>query len=201
MAQVDRTPCALTFHNTKAECMKGVSNTVSIGLKRGTLELVRYDPEWERFFDSEKKRIEKSIGEFIVAIEHIGSTSIKNMYAKPIIDIAIGLEKYDDGFKCVEGLSKIGYLYLGEHGISERHYFRTDSDIVKCHIHLHEISNKEYRNHILFRDYLRDHKEDVKEYALLKHNLIRKFGNNREKYTEAKTKFINNISKKAKESN
>ncbi|MCK4575876.1 GrpB family protein [candidate division WOR-3 bacterium] len=181
--------------------MKGVSNTVSIGLKRGTLELVQYDPEWELFFDSEKKRIEKSIGKFIIAIEHIGSTSIKDMCAKPIIDIAIGLEKYDDGFECVGSLKDIGYLYLGEYGISERHYFRTDSDIVKCHIHMYEISNKEYRNHILFRDYLRSHKEDAKKYALLKHDLTQTFGNDREKYTEAKTKFINNTSKKAKESN
>jgi GrpB-like predicted nucleotidyltransferase (UPF0157 family) len=178
--------------------MKGVSNTVSIGLKRGTLELVQYDPEWELFFDSEKKRIEKSIGRFIVAIEHIGSTSIRNMCSKPIIDIAIGLEKYDDGFKCVEPLRRIGYLYLGEYGSPGRHYFRTDSEIVKCHIHMHEKISIKWENYILLRDYLRNHGEEAKEYALLKYDLKQKYGDDREKYTEAKAEFINNILKKAK---
>lgn len=174
---------------------------MTIGLKRGLLELVPYDPEWEAFFNKEKNKIRKAAGQFILTIEHIGSTSIKDMCAKPIIDIAIGLEKYDDGFECVGSLKDIGYLYLGKYGISERHYFRTDSDIVKCHIHMYDISNKEYRNHILFRNYLRNHKEDAEEYALLKYNLTQTFGNDREKYTEAKAKFINSILKKAKESN
>lgn len=174
---------------------------MTVGLKRGLLELVPYDLGWEDFFNNEKNKIREAVGQFILTIEHVGSTSLKDMCTKPIIDIAIGLEKYDDGFKCVEGLSKIGYLYSGEQGVPGRHYFRTDSDIVKCHIHMYDISNKEYRNHILFRDYLRSHKEDAKEYASLKNDLIKQFGNNREKYTEAKAEFINNILKKVKESN
>lgn len=174
---------------------------MTIGLKRGLLELVPYDPEWEVFFNNEKNEIRKAIGQFILAIEHIGSTSIKNMCAKPIIDIAIGLKKYDDGFKCVEGLSKIGYLYFGERGIPGRHYFRRDSEIVKFHLHMHEITSEEWKNHILFRDYLRNHEKEAKEYTELKYDLKHKFGNDIEKYTEAKAEFINNILKKAKESN
>lgn len=174
---------------------------MTIGLKRGLLELVAYDPEWGAFFNKEKNKIRKTVGQFTLAIEHIGSTSIKDMCAKPIIDIAIGLEKYDDGFKCVEGLSKIGYLYLGEHGVPGRHFLRTDSDVVKCHIHMYEITSAEWENHILFRDYLSNHEKEAKEYASLKNDLVKQFGNNREKYTETKAEFINNILKKAKESN
>lgn len=171
---------------------------MTIGLKRRSLELVSYDPEWEIFFNNEKNRIRKSIGHIVLAIEHIGSTSIKNMCAKPIIDIAIGLEKYDDGFKCVEPLRRIGYLYLGEHGVQGRHYFRTDSDIVKCHIHIFEISSTEWESHIMLRDYLRNHEKEAKEYTLLKYGLKQKYGDDREKYTEAKAEFISKILKKAR---
>lgn len=174
---------------------------MTIGLKRGLLKLAPYDPEWEAFFKKERNKIRKAVGQFILVIEHIGSTSIKNMCAKPIIDIAIGLKKYNDGFKCVEGLDKIGYLYFGERGIPGRHFFRRDSEIVKCHIHMYEIASAEWEYHILFRDYLSNHEKEAKEYASLKNDLIKQFGNNREKYTEAKAKFINNILKKAKESN
>ena len=172
---------------------------MTVGLKRGSLELVSYDPEWEIFFDNEKNRIRKSIGHIISAIEHVGSTSIKNMCSKPIIDIAIGLEKYDDGFKCVEPLHRIGYLYLGEYGIPGRHYFRTDSEIVKCHIHMHEKISIKWENYILFRDYLRNHEKEAKEYALLKYGLKQKHGDDREKYTEAKTEFISEILEKARQ--
>ncbi len=176
----------------------GVKRYMTIGLKRGLLELVSYDPEWGIFFDNEKNRLRKSIGHIVLAIEHVGSTSIKNMCSKPIIDIAIGLEKYDDGFKCVEPLRRIGYLYLGERGIPGRHYFRRDSEIVKCHIHMFEISSTEWESHIMFRDYLRNHEEEAKEYALLKYDLKQKHGDDREKYTEAKTEFINKIIEKAR---
>ncbi|MGB3340035.1 MAG: GrpB family protein [bacterium] len=172
-----------------------------IGLKRGLLQLVPYSAEWDLFFDREKQKIMKNIGRYVLTVEHIGSTSIKNMYAKPIIDIAIGLQEFDIGFKCLEPLKTMGYLFLGEYGIKKRHFFRTDSDIVKCHIHMYDISNQEYQNHILFRDYLREHEKEAKEYAELKKNLLLVCGNDREKYTKAKAEFIDDILKKAKESN
>lgn len=196
--------CFLTFRNDNVEYVEVVNNIMSIGMKRGILKLEPYDPEWVVFFDDEKNKIRNTIGQSILTIEHIGSTSIKSMCAKPIIDIAIGLEKYDDGFKCVEPLKSIGYLFLGELGRPKRHYFRTDSDTVKCHIHMYEISNEDYLNHILFRDYLRNHVEEARKYAALKKNLLQECGNDREKYTEGKAEFINGVlqkARKAKEDN
>lgn len=169
-----------------------------IGLRKGTLKVVPYDPEWEIFYASEKKRIVDAVGQYIVALEHVGSTAIQDMWAKPIIDIAIGLKKYDDGFICVESLKMIGYLYRGAFGISGRHYFRTDSEMVTCHIHMHETDSERWKNYLLFRDYLRTHKKEAQEYALLKKDLMKKYAKERDKYTEAKAGFINEILQKAR---
>lgn len=169
-----------------------------VGLKRGTLTVVPYDPEWRKFFAKERKRILNTIGQYIVTLEHVGSTAVQDMCAKPIIDIAVGLKKFTDGFKCVKGLTTIGYMYRGEFGIPGRHYFRTDSKIVTCHIHMHEIASERWENYILFRDYLRTHKKEAGEYAVLKKDLLRKYSSDREKYTEAKAGFINEILQKAR---
>src|SRR4030042_5217166 len=109
-----------------------------IGLKRKTLKLVPFNSEWENIFRNEKEKILHGIKDYIISIEHIGSTSIENIYSKPIIDICISIKKYDDGFKCETFLESIGYIYKGDFGIPGRHFFRTNDEIVKFHIHMFE---------------------------------------------------------------
>ncbi|UCC11821.1 MAG: GNAT family N-acetyltransferase [candidate division WOR-3 bacterium] len=169
-----------------------------IGLKKGTLNVVPYDPEWATFFSQEKQKILDAVGQYMVAIEHIGSTAVKGIWAKPIIDIAIGLKAYEDGFKCVGPLEEIGYVYKGEFGIAGRHYFRTDADIVTCHVHMHEVDSESYKNYILFRDYLRVHKEAASVYSVLKKDLMKKHRDDRNRYTKAKADFINEVIQKAR---
>jgi GrpB-like predicted nucleotidyltransferase (UPF0157 family) len=168
-----------------------------IGLKRGTLELSPYDPEWPVFFESEKQRIQQAVGRLVLAVEHVGSTSVVGLSAKPIIDIAIALREYEDGFQCVEPLAELGYLYKGEHGVAGRHYFRTNNELVKVHIHMTALSHREWRDHLAFRDFLRSHPDASREYAALKHQLTTTCGADREKYTGAKSEFIEDILRKA----
>jgi GrpB-like predicted nucleotidyltransferase (UPF0157 family) len=164
-----------------------------IGLKRNTLELVPFNKNWKNIFDSEKARILRKIRKYIISIEHIGSTSIQNICAKPIIDIAVSLKDYKDGIKCIRGLTELGYLYKGELGIPGRHYFRTNNEIVKFHIHMFAETSILWKNHIFFRNYLNRHPEKAKEYEKLKLKLMEKYKNNRELYTEGKSEFIKSI--------
>ena len=127
---------------------------IMIGLKRDTLKLVPHDPNWKILFSEERQRIKQAIGQMILRIEHVGSTAIPTISAKPIIDIAIEIPTYEHGYACVQPLTHLGYLYKGANGIEGRHYFRTNAELVKFHIHLFPHGHEKWRNHLLFRNYL-----------------------------------------------
>ncbi|MFN8672581.1 MAG: prephenate dehydrogenase [Candidatus Sericytochromatia bacterium] len=163
-----------------------------IGLKKGEIKLFPHNELWIKEFENEKNKILREIAPYIKTIDHVGSTSIKNISAKPIIDICIGITKFDDGFNCIEGLKKIGYEFMGEFGIEKRHYFRTIGEIVKFHIHMFELNSEDYNKTIFFRDYMNNNPNKAEEYEKLKLDLESK-GLIREEYTNAKAPFINSI--------
>ena len=168
-----------------------------LGLKRGTLHLSPFDPEWKDHFLEERERISDAIGEHILSIEHIGSTSIPGLSAKPVIDIGIGLKNFEAGFACVKQMESLEYLYKGENGIKDRHYFRTDADIVKFHVHMFSQGHPKLLDHLLFRDYLRAHPEEKQKYQQLKEELSQKYADQRSLYTPGKADFIQGILEKA----
>ncbi len=168
-----------------------------IGLQRKNMRLELHDPSWHEEFLKESERIRNVLGDRILTLEHIGSTSIKDIYAKPIIDMAAGLQSFDDGYACIEPLASIGYLFVGESGVPGRHYFRTNSEFVLHHIHMFAIDSQEYTNHILFRDHMNAHPDDAQAYSQLKLSLWKK-NLPREDYTEAKAPFIEGILEKAR---
>ena len=95
----------------------------SLGLKRGELRLAPYRDEWPLLFESEKKIIEAAVGYHISDIQHVGSTAIVGMPAKPILDIAIAVENFEKARVCIDPLVGFGYTFRGENGIPRRHYF------------------------------------------------------------------------------
>jgi GrpB-like predicted nucleotidyltransferase (UPF0157 family) len=78
--------------------------------------IVDYDPRWPELFEAEKARILEACGEWLATVEHIGSTSVPGLAAKPIIDIMPGLRRLEEGRHCIEPMQKLGYQYLGEYG-------------------------------------------------------------------------------------
>jgi GrpB-like predicted nucleotidyltransferase (UPF0157 family) len=172
-----------------------------LGLRTGTLKLAPHDPAWAKAFLEEKARIEDALGDSIIAIEHIGSTAIPGMRAKPIIDMAIALENYEDGFDCVKPLEALGYEYRGEAGVPGRHYLRTAEENVKFHIHMFPESSREWADHILFRDYLRANPGEAARYDELKSALLKEFPEDRPRYTEGKAAFCGEIIEKARNQN
>jgi len=165
-----------------------------LGLPKGTVKLEPHSEQWRQLFAEEAARIRAAIGEIGASIEHIGSTSVRGIAAKPIIDIAVGVGKLADGERCVRPLENIGYEYRGEHGIAGRFYF-VKGEPRSHHLHLIEIDSDFWRSHLLFRDYLRENRTVAEEYENLKKELAKRHAENREAYTKGKAAFIENVLK------
>jgi len=165
------------------------------GFGPDTISVEPYDPAWPARFEAEAARIRAATGDRLLAIEHIGSTSVPGLAAKPIIDIMGLVPSFDAGRHFIVPLRRIGYLYYGENDIRGRHYFDLEDDTMRDIVHLHVLaeSSEEARNHILFRDYLRTHSDAREAYTTLKHHLIAKYANDRRTYTDAKAEFIRGI--------
>jgi GrpB-like predicted nucleotidyltransferase (UPF0157 family) len=104
-----------------------------LGLDRKSVLLVPHQIQWKSLFELESALLRETIGDYVVAVEHIGSTAIIGLEAKPIIDILVGMQKAEDAEKCVAPLAQIGYEYRGEQGIGGRFYFRKGTGEVSTH--------------------------------------------------------------------
>jgi len=139
-----------------------------------------------------------AVGDFALAIEHIGSTAIPRLAAKPIIDIMVGVGDLPAVEKYLLPLEQIGYEYRGEAGIAGRRYFRKGTLTASTHhLSLVEFGGDVWTRQITFRNYLRDDAEAAAEYGALKKDLAVKYKDDREAYTNGKTKFIEEILSKA----
>ena len=168
-----------------------------IGLQRGTVKLVPYTPEWKRLFEEEKKLLLSSIGNYVIDIQHVGSTAIPGLEAKPIIDIAVAVRSSEDVEKCIQPLEHLGYEYKRED--PGRFLFVKGDPMKRTHyVHMVEWNSEFWKNYLLFRDYLHKHKEMANEYAKIKRELAREFEANRGEYTKGKVSFIEKILRMAK---
>ena len=165
--------------------------------------VVPYDEAWPSLFEEERARIERAIGPWAEEIEHVGSTAVPGLAAKPIIDIMVGVKSLENSPIRVERRVSIGYEHVPAfvQVLPFRRYFRKMREGRRTHqVHLVERSNTEWWDrHLLFRDYLRVHPEVAEEYARLKYELSNRFGEDREAYTDAKTEFISEVVRRAQE--
>ncbi len=167
------------------------------GLKRGELRVSPYQEEWKNLFETEKRDIEKAIGDYIKDIQHVGSTSIPGMSAKPILDIAIAVKDFEEARICIKPLCDMGYTFRGENGIPRRHYF-IKGEPCTHHIHMLEKDNEEWEKLILFRDYLRSNQNIAEEYKELKRNLLQRLRGDRKAYQAAKADFVEAVIRKSR---
>ena len=163
------------------------------------VEIAEYDPAWPGAYERERAAIADALGGHVLAIEHVGSTSVPGLRAKPIIDIMIGLRRLADHALCVAPLEALGYEFKGEFGIPGRHYFRRPVRGPRTHqLHMVEHGRDFWVRHLLFRDYLRRNPDEAAAYQRLKLRLAARFGSDVEGYTEAKAKFIESAVAKAR---
>lgn len=163
-----------------------------LGLPKGEVFLVAWTEDWPKEFLSEKERIQNEIGKFIVDIHHIGSTAVKGLSAKPIIDIAVEIKDFNDGKHCVIPLESLGYSYKGINILPDRHYFNKGEP--RTHqIHMYQTGSVFLVEQLKFRDYLRNNDNARMEYQELKIQLSKANKHNKHKYADEKTDFVNAV--------
>lgn len=162
-----------------------------IGIQRGTVQLLTYRPEWRTLFEEEAARLLSVLGAYILQIEHIGSTAIEGMDAKPIVDIMIAVESWSNAKNLVPTIEALGYEYKEEDAVSERLFFAKGPPTKRTHhLSLTEPTTAYWTDKILFRDYLWEHPLAAKEYRRLKQELAQRYPEDRASYTDGKAEFI-----------
>lgn len=163
------------------------------------VEVVAYDPTWSVVFEAEAQQIAQAMGDNMVAIHHIGSTAIPGIYAKPIIDLLV---EVNDIMKVDErraNMVALGYVALGEFGISGRRYFRKENQngIRTHHVHTFEAGTAEVMRHLAFREYMRAHPDEAQRYSDLKRDLAKQYPTNIDRYMDGKDGLIKAMDRKA----
>jgi GrpB-like predicted nucleotidyltransferase (UPF0157 family) len=166
-----------------------------IGLKNDTVQLVPYDSDWKNLFEIEKGIIVNIFGTRIKDIQHVGSTAIEGLVAKPIIDIATGINNYNENIaNIVKEFVKNGYKDKEDQKDDGGYLIaKEENDIRTVHIHIVEHGAPLWNVYLSFRDRLRNDPKILKQYAELKLNLAKQYPSERLKYTKSKDKFIKSI--------
>ena len=159
--------------------------------------IVPYDENWKTAFERIKEELLSVLHNHVMAIEHVGSTSVEGLAAKPIIDIDIIIKDYNSFETVKEKLSQIGYTHDGEVGIKDRHSFVYKIDekphLMNHHTYVCPEYSEELNRHIVFRDYLRSHPQDRDWYGSVKMFAAKYFSDDRQKYLIAKTPCVREI--------
>lgn len=171
----------------------------NVGLKRGILEIMDYREDYAKIYEEEKENLLKIYKDKISSIEHVGSTSIKNIKSKPIIDILVQTDDLDDFKKFTE--SKVEgetYTVKKEPTMGGDYLIRKEEDgKVKAFIHVYKTGDMNGITSIMFRDYMNSHEDEKKRYEALKIELYKKYKNDRKQYTLGKDKYIKDVINKA----
>lgn len=148
-----------------------------------------YNESWPEQFNELKDLLWPAVKDLAIGIEHVGSTSVPGLSAKPIIDVDVITSK--KSLLIVIGrIEQLGYEHLGDLGIEGREAFKAPDGSVPHHLYVCLEDCLALRNHILFRNYLRENREKREAYSRLKKDLVFRFGNSVEEYTKRKTDFI-----------
>jgi GrpB-like predicted nucleotidyltransferase (UPF0157 family) len=176
-----------------------------LGLPKDILKFLPYNPEWERLFEEGKQQLQSVIGNDILDSQHIGSTSIPGIIAKPILDIGIAVHNFEAAALLIEPITRIGYTYRGEQGIPKRYFF-IKGNPKSHHLPILEIESTNWKNHLIFRDYLKQNPEIAKQYAELKIQLLQQFNGDcppgsgkadRDAYQKGKQPFVEQVLQQA----
>jgi GrpB-like predicted nucleotidyltransferase (UPF0157 family) len=162
----------------------------------GSVHVAEYDPAWPQRFEHLARRAAEALGDVVLAIEHVGSTSVPGLAAKPVIDLDVVVRR-EDVPRAIDRLASIGYVHRGEQGVPGREAFRPPPGEAKHHLYVCTPESPGLREHLLFRDWLRAHPDAAREYAELKRALADRHRDDREAYQEAKGGFIHAVTQRA----
>lgn len=161
--------------------------------------VVAYDPGWPAAFERQRARIAPVLGELAVGIEHVGSTAVPGLDAKPILDIDVVIRHVDDFAATAARLATLGYVHLGDLGIVGREAFRAPAELPRQHLYVCASGSAPLQAHLILRDTLRADAMLAAAYGTLKRSLADRFRDDRDSYAEGKTAFITSVLLDARE--
>lgn len=155
--------------------------------------VVVYDPAWPATFDNLRAKVWTVVGDFARTIEHIGSTSVPGLAAKPIIDLIVVVSSAADVPRAIERLATLGYVHRGNLGIEGREAFENPAELPAHHLYVCPVESLGLRNPLAVRDYLQGHPDVARAYGELKKALAVKFPADIDSYVDGKTDLILSI--------
>ena len=158
--------------------------------------VVDYDPQWPILFEKEKAAIIVALGNRFLRVEHMGSTAVLGLAAKPVIDIAVGIPSLADAPALIPCIEQLGYFYEPslQQLVPERRFFWKGTPTVHTyHLHLAEPDHPVLLKPLQFRDYLRRHPEAAEEYGILKRELAKRCVQDLDAYVAGKTEFVDKV--------
>jgi len=172
---------------------------MSRSTQQALIVVAPYDPRWPAEFERAAADVAPIIGANLVAVHHIGSTSISGIHAKPVIDMLVEVRDLPALDACGDGMSKLGYEVKGEFGIPGRRYFRRDdaSGRRTHQIHAFVSGSPHIARHLAFRDFLREHPQLAGEYSRLKQRLAAEHPHDMDAYMDGKDAFIKEAERRA----
>ncbi|MEK7764877.1 MAG: GrpB family protein [bacterium] len=156
-----------------------------------------YDPTWPATFEALRGRVAAGLGVLAVRIEHVGSTSVPGLAAKPIIDLDVVVSSRNEVPAAIAALDRLGYVHQGDLGVPGREAFRGPVTVPAHHLYLCAADSAELRRHLVFRDHLRSHSAAADEYARLKRELAARHTEERDAYSLEKSAFVEEILRRA----
>lgn len=154
------------------------------------VQAVDYDPEWPRIFELIRGHVWPAVEDVALTVEHVGSTAVEGLRAKPVIDACIVVRSRQDVPVCIGRLAGVGYVHRGNLGVPDREAFHHPDDLPKHHLYLSPIDSLSLKNHLGLRDYLRSRPGAARQYGDLKASLAGRFPSDMDSYIAGKTEFI-----------
>jgi GrpB-like predicted nucleotidyltransferase (UPF0157 family) len=159
---------------------------------------VEYDPGWAESAAEEMTRIAAAVGEAAVRIDHVGSTAVPGLAAKPIVDLQLSVAAIEARSLCVEPLEGLGYLFAPDPASPDFHFFGLPAARPRTHhLHVCAAGSEDERRHLAVRDFLRTHPEEVVAYAELKRQLVARAPGDRLDYIEGKHAYVAAVERRA----
>lgn len=161
-------------------------------MRRKKVIVLPYDPAWKDAFEEIKGEIEAALGDLILGVEHVGSTAVEGLSAKPCIDVDVVIQDYSVFAEVVRRLEAIGYSHEGDLGIRDREAFRYSDKphLLKHHLYVCPRDSRELHRHLTFRDFLRSHPEAAKQYGRVKERAAQLFPEDMDQYIAYKSPCI-----------
>jgi GrpB-like predicted nucleotidyltransferase (UPF0157 family) len=162
-----------------------------------TIVVADYDPTWPEAFERVRSTVWPVVRDVAWSVEHVGSTAVPGLAAKPVIDVTVVVRAASDVSDAIERLATLGYVHRGNLGIEGREAFHSPDGLPRHHLYLCPRDSPGLVNHLAIRDYLRAHPEAARMYGELKKRLARQFPHDSDGYVDGKTDFLLRILREA----